>query len=485
MLLPPSIPQKSITMKKTYLILAVPFLLAACSNENKSGEMEINDSTTPLHLMKPDYKVAYGDLTQDSVANALNRVYKYIESVTPARVVDSLGNEISSPQRLPDGAKLNQGTFRLTSYEWAVTYMALLKAADILGNNEYKDYVTSRMAFLSKWVEPFKELAERTGSPDRQMRQVMSPGSLDDAGAMSGAFMLGAMTDTSLCLDSCIERYYDIVEHGTHRLSDGTIARNRPHHNAVWLDDMFMALPAMAVRSVYTGKSESVDEAAEIASGFIKRMWMPEKKIFRHGFVEGHNAQPSMAWGRANGWALLTMTVLLDYLPENHPRRQEIMGILRDHITGLAALQGKDGFWHQLLDRPDSYEETSATAIFTYAISHAVNEGWIDPVVFGPVAHLGWEALNSKITATGEVEGVCVGTGMAFDPAFYYYRPVSTKAAHGYGPAILAAAEMYRLLGKYYPRVNDAAVHYYSTDPEATVPIFSLDSLGKATEILH
>jgi hypothetical protein len=39
------------------------------------------------------------------------------------------------------------------------------------------------------------------------------------------------------------------------------------------------------------------------------------------------------------------------------------------------------------------------------------------------------EALNAK----GQVVGTCFGTGMAFDPAFYYYRPTNVYAAHGCG----------------------------------------------------
>lgn len=214
-------------------------------------------------------------------------------------------------------------------------------------------------------------------------------------------------------------------------------------------------------------------------------MWMPEKNIFRHGYVEGLEEQPSMAWGRANGWAILTMTQLLDYLPTDHPHRAKIMTTLKNHVKGLTALQGKDGFWHQLLDRSDSYEETSATAIFTYCIAHAINQGWIEATTYGPVAHLGWEAVASKINDKGEVEDVCVGTGMGFDPAFYYYRPVSVKAAHGYGPVILAGAEMAKLLDNHYPRLNDTAIHYYKSDPQANTPIFSLDENGKAVEILH
>lgn len=468
------------------LIFGIALSVCSCANsDSNKTAVEINDSTTPLHLLKPDYTTPYGELTTGEVRKDVDRVFRYIDSVTPAKVVDGEGREVSDLAHLPDDAKLNQGTYRLTSYEWGVMYMALLRASELLGEPRYKDYVTDRVGFLATCAPAFAELYERTGKIDGQMRQVVSPASLDDAGAMSGAFMLTAMADSTLELSNLIENYYNIVENVAYRLPDGTIARNRPHRNSVWLDDMFMALPAMAVRSVYTGDPRTLDECGRIAGQFIDRMWIPEKNLFRHGYVEGMKEQPSMAWGRANGWAILTLCQLLDYMPENHPAREKLLTTLRGHVKGLASFQGKDGFWHQLLDRVDSYEETSATAIFTYCIAHAINEGWIDATLYGPVAHLGWEAISTKINGKGEVEGVCVGTGMGFDPAFYYYRPVSVKAAHGYGPVILAGAEMVRLLDTYYPRINDSGVHYYDVDPETDVPIFSLGANGKAMEILH
>jgi hypothetical protein len=50
---------------------------------------------------------------------------------------------------------------------------------------------------------------------------------------------------------------------------------------------------------------------------------------------------------------------------------------------------------------------------------------------------------------------------MAFDPAFYYHRPISKFAAHGYGPVILAAGEMYKLLDKGEFKINDSALIFY------------------------
>lgn len=452
-------------MKNTIALLTL-VALVACGNEGqKANEEEINDSTTPLHLLTPNYKTPYGQLNPDTVKADIDRVFAYIDEVTPAKMTDG---------------KVNQGTYRLTSYEWAVMYDALLDAANITGDKRYAEYVSDRIRFLAEEASKAGDVSE-----DGQLRQVKNPLTLDDAGAMAGAWMRAAMADTTLNLDPFIEQYWEVVENSPVKLSDGTIARNRPHYSTIWLDDMFMALPSMAVRSKYKNDPKHLDEAARIASGFFKRMWMPEKQIFRHGYLENASHQPSMAWGRANGWAILTMCQLLDFLPEGHPKREEILEMYRKHAAGLAALQGIDGFWHQLLDRPETYEETSATAIFAYALAHGVNEGWLEATTYGPVAQLAWEAVSTKINGKGEVEGVCVGTGMGFDPAFYAYRPVSVKAAHGYGPAIWAGAEVYRMLKNNHPYVNDSAVHYYDVDPEATMPLFSLDKDGKAVEIRH
>ena len=182
---------------------------------------------------------------------------------------------------------------------------------------------------------------------------------------------------------------------------------------------------------------------------------------------------------RANGWAMLTACELLDVLPEDYPQRAKVMDYFRAHVRGVTALQSGEGLWHQLLDRNDSYLETSATAIYVYCLAHAINKGWIDAIAYGPVAHLGWHAVAGKINAEGQVEGTCVGTGMAFDPAFYYYRPVNVYAAHGYGPVLWAGAEMIRLLKNQYPKMNDSAVQYYQVKQKTTAPIFAIDTEEK------
>ena len=212
-------------------------------------------------------------------------------------------------------------------------------------------------------------------------------------------------------------------------------------------------------------------------------MFVPEKGLFRHGWVEAMSDHPAFFWGRANGWAILTLCEVLDALPENHPQRGVVLGYLQAHVRGLAERQGVDGFWHQLLDKNDTYLETSATAIFTYCIAHAINKGWIDAMAYGPVAQLGWSAVATAINAQGQVLGTCVGTGMAFDPAFYAYRQVSPFAAHGYGPVIWAGAEMIKLLQNQYPQMNDSAIQYYPKPTGITVPIFAVPNPDRPNSV--
>ena len=454
---------------KHMALLALALLSMQCTQQ-KSQEEEVNDSTTPLHLLKPDYKVPYGEVKKEDVRAALDRIFQYVDQQTP--------------HALKDDGTLERGAFRIGSYEWGITYQALLAAAEVTGDQKYSDYVKTRFQFIAEVVPKFREQQECS---DAQMEQILHPRALDDCGTMCTA-MMKAVNNEELGikkeeLSSVIENYFDFVENGQYRLPDRTFARHRPQRNTIWLDDMYMGIPTIAYRGVYTGDRQFFDEATTMYKHFVERMWVPEKGIYRHGYVEGLAEQPTYHWARANGWAILTTVELLDMLPEDHPDRPFILEQLKKHVRGLASYQSSEGFWHQLLDRSDSYLETSATAIYTYCIARAVNQGWLEGITYGPVAQLGWNALATKITEDGRVAGTCVGTGMAFDPAFYYYRPVSAAAAHGYGPAIWAAAEMLRLLDNWYPRTNDSGLHYYDQEQTNESPLFYLTEDGKGEAV--
>ncbi len=422
-------------------------LVLCCSAfaQQPSGKL-LTDSNTPLHLLQPDYNVPYGVPSIDKIKSDLDCVLKFIDEGTPARIASN--------------GRVEQGIFRLNSYEWGVTYCGVLNAAASTGDRKYLDYAVSRMEFMASNLKLYRSLQH--------------PGALDDCGAITTSMIKASQDNPNLAtsLRTVMDNCADYIMNKEYRLEDGTFARTRPLKNSVWLDDIFMGVPALAWYGKFTGESKYIDEAARQILLFKKHMWLPEKNLFRHGWVESMDVHPDFCWARANGWAFLAMSEVLDVLPENHPDRAEILDLFQHHAKGLCALQSGEGFWHQLLDRNDSYLETSATAIYAYCIAHGINKGWLNNLAYGPAAILAWNAVSTKINSSGAVEGTCVGTGMAFDPAFYYYRPVSAFAAHGYGPVLLAGSELIALCKNYYPRLNDNAVQFYSTDHSKEGAIF-------------
>ena len=473
-------------MKKiNYILIFLFSLLIAFTAEAQKNQNKQTDAASPLHLMQPQYSVPYGIPEIKDIESDLDRILTYLDEVTPAQVINSkTGKEIADTISFDQNASIKKGDFRIASYEWGVTYSAMLSAAEITNDSRYAKYVNDRFRFFARMNPIFKKLYDNYGQVDPVMQQMIKPKALDDAGAMCAAMIKAQRKDQNLNLRPIIDNYVNYIMYGEYRLFDGTFARKRPQMNTVWLDDMFMSIPALAQMGALTGDTKYFNEAAKQMQLFATRMFVEDKNLFRHGWVESAQEHPSFYWGRANGWALLTLVETLDVLPENHPQRNTIIHLLKKHIQGLAACQSGDGFWHQLLDRNDSYPETSATAIFTYCIAHAINKGWIDAISYGPVAILGWNAVSTKINDKGQVEGTCVGTGMGFDPAFYYYRPVSEYAAHGYGPVIWAGSEIIKLINTQFPKMNDSAVQFYAARQYTNSPIFSVGDPSRPNEII-
>jgi rhamnogalacturonyl hydrolase YesR len=446
----------NMTLPKCSLLLLLAVSFSAIAQKQ-------NDVNAPLHALQPDYPVPYTVPSKDAVKKVMDRIYTYLDEVTPAQFVNRKTNEVFDKISNPDtNIIIKPGDFRLTSYEWGVTYSAMLQVAEVTNDNRYADYTKKRMNFIAEAIPAFRSLYEKYPRNSNPLRQPVAPHALDDAGAMCAAMIKTYRLTNDKSLRPVIDNYINYISTKEFRLKDGTMARNRPLKNTLWLDDLYMSVPALAQMGKLTGDKKYYDDAVKQILQFSKRMFNKDLGFYMHGWVEDMNPHPEFHWARANGWALVAMTELLEVLPENYKGRAEVLEQLKAHIKGLAPYQSDKGFWHQLIDRNDSYLETSATAMYAYCIAHAVNKGWIDAKAYAPMSILAWNAVTTKVNDKGQVEGTCVGTGMAFDPAFYYYRPTNVYAAHGYGPVLMAGAEIITLLNNYTLDMNDSAIQLRS-----------------------
>src|ERR1700690_1566231 len=390
----------------------------------------------------PDqYPVPYGVPTVDAVTAVMVRVLGHVEASGAPKMVD-----YSTKQEITDFSKPNlHAMATLGGYPMGVFHSGALLAGEVTGDKRFTDYTASRLQFIVERL-PYFEAQEAAFAGEKGSRNFLIPQNLDSCGAWGAAIVAARQSGVGPDLKPVIDRWADYVSHRQYRLADGTLARTYPQPESIWADDMYMSVPFLAQMGKMTGDTRYYDDAARQVLQISDRLFIWQKGLYAHAWSSGNSDfNPEFHWGRANGWCEMAMCDLLDVLPQDHPARPAILKILRTHLKALAALQSDHGLWHQLLDHEDSYLETSCTAMFTYAMAHAVNNGWISAASYGPVAVAGWVGVASKVGDDGSVNGVCIGTNYASDAIYYYHRP-ERDDVHGYGPVLLAGSEVIRLL---------------------------------------
>jgi rhamnogalacturonyl hydrolase YesR len=420
--------------------------------------------------LKVDYPTPYELATVDQIRDVVDRVFAYAVEAAPVRVVNGdTGEPVANLDQLPANVALERTDLQIVTYEWGVTYAGMMLLSKITGDARFDRYTDERVTAIAKLAAHARaRMAPGTTHANYPrpahgiwLRGTLLPGRLDDAGAMCAAFIKAQRAGLAAgTLKPWIDNWLDWVSKKQFRLKDGTLARNRPLPNTLWLDDLYMSVPCLAQAGKLTGDTRYYDDAAAQILKFADRMFVKDKKLFMHAWSQDMEHHPAFHWARANGWAVMAMAELLDVLPEKHPARAQILALFKEHAAGLTANQGHAGLWHQLLDRRESYEETSASAMYVFALARGINRGWLDAKAFGPAVAIGWNAVAGKVNAKGQVENVCVGTGVGWEPMFYMYRPTHLLAAHGFGPVLLAGAEMIELRKRPDIGIHDGGMHF-------------------------
>lgn len=431
-----------------FVLVIIPFIIYSCKKEETANQKEISENE--IDPGEGEYTLPYVVPDKDSIKAVLDRILAYFNENTGYKVTDKkTGKEITDFSKLHKDADLatgeNNDVLSIWSYTMGVTYSGLIKASEATGDNKFEQYDIKNINYYLDHLPYFKKIDSSFGEQHNRYNPLLHTNSLDDCGSMGAALIKIYKITKDERLMPIIEHIAGYISNKQFRLSDGTLARQRPQKRSVWADDAYMSVPFLAQMGNLTGETKYYDDAVKQIRQMSKYLFRWDKKLYDHGLNLHNEYDPDIYWGRGNGWVILAISELLDVLPDNYRGMDEILKILRTHVQGLAEHQGGDGLWHNLLDRTDSYLETSSTAMFVYSIAHAINNGWID-YTFGSVAQAGWNALTSRVTREGKVEGTCWGTTFADDMVYYYHRPASEKASHGYGPVLLAGAEMINLL---------------------------------------
>jgi unsaturated rhamnogalacturonyl hydrolase len=360
-------------------------------------------------------------------------------------IVDTkTGKTYSDSKNLPvDGDFTFQSKYLEWRYVNGVLNMAMLDLYKETNDKRYRDFVLGNYRFVFD-NSPFIRKEYEKGLKNTGYYRFAAMKSLDDCGAMTAGLIGAYQYDKQPEYKVYIEKVGDYILHKEGRLTDGTLSRGADGHKTVWLDDLYMSVSFLSKMGSYSQNSKYFDFAAKQVILFSNLLYDSVTGLYFHCYYDYLKESCVAHWGRANGWSIYAQAYLLDVLPENHPLREQLLQVFRRQILGFSRYQSQSGLWHQLLDKNDSYLETSCSAMFAYAVAKGVNRGWIDKE-FGSIALRAWEGICKQVSEKGEVSGICMGTGISHDLAFYYTRPAPLNDAHGLGAIIQAGLEVIKM----------------------------------------
>lgn len=248
------------------------------------------------------------------------------------------------------------------------------------------------------------------------------------------------------------------------RTSEGGFWHKKVYPHQMWLDGLYMASPFLAQYAQEFNEPALFDEVAKQIHLIDKYTWDEEKGLFYHGWDESREqkwADPETGrspnfWGRSVGWFAMALVDVLDYFPEDHPKREEILQITQKMANAIVKYQDeKSGLWWQVLDqggKEGNYLESSASSMFVYFLAKAAKKGYIDQKYLQD-AREGYKGIlenfirvekDGNISLTDAVSVAGLGGDPYRDGSYEYYisEPKRDNDPKAVGPFIMASLEL-------------------------------------------
>ena len=344
-----------------------------------------------------------------------------------------------------------------TNYHWNYhnggTAWAMQLLAEATGEKKYADYANRFCDFHLAGI-PFVEHQVKTlNAVESANHWIIDTPLLDFTLAPSLPFIHRLRVEKKFANRGAYEKWNARMQHYARheqiRLpGSGIFTRTTPVKFTTWVDDMFMGIPFLVQAALLAKDAKTraafLDDAANQTLAFNEQVWDVDARLYMHARYSD-NSVKLPHWSRCNGWAIWAMSCVLQHLPATHPKRAAILKQFQTHAESLLKFQTDNGFWFNVLDRPDSRKEVSGTAIFVMAFARGIQHGWLAGQRFLPAVKLGWSALASRIEADGVVHDICAGTMCTVDVEYYVNRPFYKDDTHGLFAVLFAAMEVSRL----------------------------------------
>jgi unsaturated rhamnogalacturonyl hydrolase len=252
------------------------------------------------------------------------------------------------------------------------------------------------------------------------------------------------------------------------RTSEGGFWHKKRYPGQMWLDGLYMGSPFLAQYAKEFDEPALFDDvvkqfvlmethARDEKTGLLYHGWDESKQ---QKWADKTTGRSPAFWGRAMGWYAMALVDALDFIPEKHPGRKDLVAILGRLAEAAVKVQDpKTGTWWQVLDQPGrekNYLEASVTTMFAYALLKGVRQGHLDKK-YGDAGRRAYEGALGEFVAVGpdglaEIHKVCAVAGLGGDPEkeryrsgeydYYVNERIRSNDPKAVGPFILASLEI-------------------------------------------
>ena len=248
------------------------------------------------------------------------------------------------------------------------------------------------------------------------------------------------------------------------RTKEGGFWHKQIYPYQMWLDGLYMGQPFYAEYAQVFGEDSIFNDVARQFMLMEKHSRDTKTGLLYHGYDESRQQQwadkttgrSPHFWGRALGWYGMAMVDALDYFPQNHPGKKQVVDILNRFAAAVVKVQdAKTGMWYDIVNMPQrkpNYLESSATAMLSYTLAKGARMGYL-PAKYVANAKRAFDGLvKNKLTKDKEgltnLQGTVSVSGLGGKPyrdgSFDYYmsEKVVQNDPKGMGAFILAANEI-------------------------------------------
>ena len=254
------------------------------------------------------------------------------------------------------------------------------------------------------------------------------------------------------------------------RTKDGGFwhATNTSRQWQLWADGVFMSLPFLARYGQMFGESAYAnDEVTKQLLIYYQHLNDPATGLLWHAYDESGaqswadpvTHQSGFHWCRAIGWYGMTLIQILDILPKNHPKRNDLIKIVQQLAKAYEKYQDpKTGLWYQVVDKGSvegNWLETSSSCMFTYMMWIGAKRGYLSKH-YADVALKGYRGVLTKLSMGADgltnLVDICEGTNVS-DLAYYFARKRNVNDFHGLGAFLIMNEELGAASVGYKPKL--------------------------------